>query len=75
MTTSKDGVNWSAITRIPIDPVTGTTDHVLPGVSALGDGDDEIDAPRGADMSHTKLALTYYSIDNGVHSRQLRSER
>ena len=66
MTTSKDGVNWSTIKRIPIDPVTGTTDHVLPGVAALDDGDDEIDGPGGADMSHTKLALTYYSIDNSV---------
>ena len=67
MTTSTNGVNWSAIKRIPIDPVTGTIDHVLPGVAALSIGDDEEDddAPK-AGRPHIKLALTYYSIDNAV---------
>src|ERR1700674_4614035 len=34
MTTSKDGVTWSPVERIPIDAVTGTTDHVIPGLAA-----------------------------------------
>jgi hypothetical protein len=55
MTTSTDGTHWSTIQRIPIDPVTSSVDHVIPGLGAFsGDG------------SRTKLTLTYYSIDNGT---------
>lgn len=55
MTTSTDGTHWSTIQRIPIDPVTSSVDHVIPGLGAFsGDG------------SRTKLALTFYSIDNGT---------
>lgn len=33
MTTSGNGTAWSAVTRIPIDPVTSGADHFTPGVS------------------------------------------
>jgi BNR repeat-like domain len=32
MSTSLDGNTWSAVTRIPIDPVTSTVDHFIPGI-------------------------------------------
>ncbi len=30
--TSSDGVNWSTVTRIPIDATTSTLDHFIPGI-------------------------------------------
>ncbi len=30
--TSADGVNWSAVTRVPIDDVSSTVDHFIPGI-------------------------------------------
>ena len=37
--TSTNGTTWSAVQRIPIDPVTSTVDHLLPGVAVGGSGD------------------------------------
>ena len=31
--TSSDGVNWSAVTRIPLDPVGSGVDHFIPGLA------------------------------------------
>jgi hypothetical protein len=56
LTTSQDGVNWSALKRIPIDRVTSSVDHVITGLGLLNDGDDR---------TGTKLALTYYFLPNG----------
>ena len=53
MTTSQDGVNWSALTRVPIDPVTSSVDHIITGLGVLSDG------------PSIKLALTYYFLPNG----------
>jgi hypothetical protein len=47
---SRDGVNWSAVARVPIDPVKSTVDHFIPGL-----GVDPTTAGSGA-----HLALTYY---------------
>lgn len=48
--TSTTGTTWSAVARVPIDPVTSTVDHFIPGLavdpSTFGSG--------------THLALTYY---------------
>lgn len=33
MSTSTDGTTWSAVSRIPIDPVAGSVDHFTPGLS------------------------------------------
>jgi hypothetical protein len=68
MTTSTDGTHWSTIQRIPIDPVTSSVDHVIPGLGAFS-GDREFGGDEGYGGSHesrTKLALTFYSIDNGT---------
>jgi hypothetical protein len=47
---SKDGVTWSAPTRVPIDPVSSTVDHFIPGLA--------VDKTTGGRTTH--LALTYY---------------
>jgi hypothetical protein len=44
--TSTDGVSWTAVARVPIDPVTSTADHFLPGF--------------GADRNSRRVAVTYY---------------
>jgi hypothetical protein len=48
---SPDGVSWSAVKRVPIDPVTSGADHFIPGL-----GVDKATSGSGA-----HLALTYYS--------------
>lgn len=50
MSTSTNGLTWSAVTRIPIDPVGSNVDHFTPGI-----GVDKHSAGRDA-----RLALTYY---------------
>jgi hypothetical protein len=47
---SSDGVNWSAVTRVPIDPVTSGADHFIPGLA--------VDKATSGSRAH--LALTYY---------------
>jgi hypothetical protein len=54
-TKSKDGVNWTAITRIPIDPLTSNIDHFITGI-AVGAGDD---GPSG-------LAVNYYYLTDAT---------
>lgn len=51
---SGDGVNWSAPTRIPIDAVTSTSDHFTPGVA--------VDANTSGSTAH--LTVTYYYYEN-----------
>ena len=50
MSSSLDGVNWSAVTRIPIDPTTSSVDHFIPGLAV----------DRNTSGSDTHLALGYY---------------
>jgi hypothetical protein len=50
MTTSADGLHWSRVIRIPIDPVTSTVDH-------LGGG---IGADPASSGKHARLGLFYY---------------
>ena len=50
MSTSTDGVSWSAVTRIPIDGVGSGADHFDPGIGASPD----------ASGAATKLGLYYY---------------
>lgn len=50
MSTSTDGVTWTAKTRIPIDPVDSTIDHFIPGIG--------VDRTSSGSSAH--LALTYY---------------
>jgi hypothetical protein len=50
MSTSKDGLSWSAVTRIPIDSTNSGVDHFLPGIA--------LDPGTKGKTAH--LALTYY---------------
>jgi hypothetical protein len=50
LTTTTDGLTWSPVTRIPIDPVTSGADHFIPGLA--------VDPTSSGD--HARLALTYY---------------
>jgi hypothetical protein len=54
LSTSADGLTWTAPVRIPLDLTTSTIDHFLP---ALG-----IDASTGGTTAH--LALLYYFYPN-----------
>jgi hypothetical protein len=47
---SADGVGWSTVARIPIDPVSSTVDHFIPGLA--------VDPATSGGGAH--LALTYY---------------
>jgi hypothetical protein len=67
-TTSKDGVSWTPITRIPIDPTTSNIDHFISGVAVRGSignlwGDDSHD---GDDDSHIDLAVNYYYLTDAT---------
>jgi hypothetical protein len=50
ISTSTNGTTWTAPTRIPIDPVTSTVDHFIPGLAV----------EPGTSGSTAHLALTYY---------------
>ena len=50
LSTSDDGTTWSAVSRIPIDPVDSGVDHIIPGLAV-----DPITSG-----GHARLALTYY---------------
>lgn len=49
--TSTDGTNWSAVTRVSIDDVSSTVDHFIPGIG--------IDPSTSGTGAH--VALHYYS--------------
>ncbi len=51
MSTSTDGVAWTSPSRIPIDAVSSTVDHFIPGLSVEG----------GTSGAGAHLGLTYYS--------------
>ena len=50
MSTSSNGTTWTAPVRIPIDVVTSTVDHFLPGIAVK----------PGTSGTTAVLALTYY---------------
>src|SRR5205807_3669977 len=50
LSTSADGVTWTKPARIPIDPVTSTVDHFIPGLA--------VDPLTSGSTAH--LGLTYY---------------
>jgi hypothetical protein len=54
--TSTDGLSWSAVNRIPIDPVGGAVDHFIPGLA--------VDPATSGPDAH--LALTYYFYPNAA---------
>src|SRR5579872_161872 len=53
---SSDGMNWSPVTRIPIDDVSSIVDHFIPGIG--------IDPETSGANSHVALHYYYYSQSN-----------
>jgi len=58
--TSIDAANWSAVTRIPIDDVSSTVDHFIPGIG--------IDPATSGTSAHVGLHYYYYSQSNCIVS-------
>ena len=54
MSTSPNGVNWSDVERIPIDPVGSTVDHFLPAIT--------VDPATAGASAH--IALVYHDYPN-----------
>jgi hypothetical protein len=54
--TSTDGVNWSTVTRVPIDDASSTVDHFIPGLG--------IDPATSGGTAHVGLHYYYYSQSN-----------
>src|ERR1700704_3991588 len=53
---STTGTTWSAVKRVPIDPVTSTVDHFFPGAEIAP-------GPRGP-TAHIALAYYFYPVSN-----------
>jgi hypothetical protein len=53
MSTSADGQTWTPVVRIPIDPVTSTADHFIPGIAA--------DKSTSGATAHLGLAFYFYT--------------
>ena len=56
MTTSADGLTWTPVVRIPIDPTTSTADHFIPGIAA--------DKSTQGATAHLGLAFYFYPKAN-----------
>ena len=52
--TSSDGTHWSAVQRIPSDPVGSGIDHFIPGIA--------VDKATSGSSAH--IAVTYYTFSN-----------
>jgi hypothetical protein len=50
---STDGVHWSGVTRIPVDPVNSPVDHFLPGIG--------IDPATSGATAHIGVHFYYYA--------------
>jgi hypothetical protein len=50
MSTSTDGMSWTTVVRIPIDPTNSTVDHFIPGIGV----------DKGTQGNTAHLGLTYY---------------
>jgi hypothetical protein len=56
LSTSSDGINWTSPARVPIDPVTSTVDHFIPGLG--------VDPATSGSSAHLKLTYYFYPISN-----------
>lgn len=54
--TSGDGLSWTPVTRIPIDAVSSTVDHFIPGIG--------IDPASAGSSAHVALHYYYYPQSN-----------
>jgi hypothetical protein len=58
LSTSGDGVTWSAVTRVPLDPVGSGVDHFIPGLGLQPQG------TTNSTLIHLALAYYYYPVSN-----------
>jgi len=56
LSTSGDGVHWTEPARVPIDPITSTVDHFLPGLA--------VDRATSGTSAHLTLLYYYYPVSN-----------
>jgi len=63
MSTSTDGLTWSPVSRIPLDPVTSTVDHFLPGIG--------VDPATSGATAHLTVLYYDYPVSNCNNSCQL----
>ena len=56
LSTSSDGVTWSSVQRIPIDPVGSGVDHFIPGLA--------VDRATAGNAAHLALAYYYFTQAN-----------
>ena len=54
--TSTDGLHWSKVTRVPIDAVSSTVDHFIPGIG--------IDPATSGATAHVGLHYYFYAQSN-----------
>jgi len=52
--TSTNGTTWSAVTRVPIDPVSSTVDHFIPGLAV----------DRTTSGASARVGIAYYFYPN-----------
>jgi hypothetical protein len=62
--TTTDGTHWSAVKRVPIDPVNSTVDHFINGLG--------IDSNTAGNSAHLGLAYYYYPNGNCGNNCTLR---
>jgi len=63
MSTSTDGKKWSKLSRIPIDLVSSTVDHFIPGIG--------IDPATSGGTAHITVTYYYYKVASCNNSCQL----
>lgn len=56
LSTSADGLNWSAPSRLPLDPIAANVDHFIPGLG--------VDPKTSGSSAH--VALAYYAYANAL---------
>ncbi len=60
---STDGVHWSAVVRVPINPVNSGVDHFIHGMG--------IDPATSGNSAHMAITYYYYPVSNCGNSCQL----
>jgi len=57
---SSDGKTWSPVSRVPIDPVSSTVDHFIPGLA--------VDPSTSGDSAHLGLTFYFYPVSGCSNS-------
>jgi len=63
LSTSTTGLSWTNPVRVPIDPVTSTVDHFIPGLG--------VDPNTSGGTAHLAMTYYYYPVANCGNSCQL----